>query len=103
MHHKKLSKNMGIIAISLASLSLQGCIAAAIGTGIGAYKWGSSKESEAEIQCKKDYPNYALQMDKVNKARKSRGEKAQPVMTLNEYCHLEESEQSKKSTGEKTS
>lgn len=100
---KKYQKVIVGVVMSVSVLSLQGCIAAAIGSGIGAYKWGSSKESEAETQCKKEYPNYALQMEKVNKARKSRGEKAQPVMTLNEYCHLEEADDSKKSTENKTS
>ena len=74
------------------ALSLQGCIAAAVGAGVGAWKWGSSKESEAETQCKKDYPNYELSMEKVNKARASRHEKAEKIMTLKEYCHLEEEE-----------
>lgn len=98
----KLYRCIGIIAISIASLSLQGCIAAAVGAGVGAWKWGNSKESEAETQCKKDYPHYELSMEKVNKARASRHEKAEKIMTLNEYCHLEEKEESKK-TAEKTS
>ena len=80
----KLSRCVGIIAISIASLSLQGCIAAAVGAGVGAWKWGNSKESEAETQCKKDYPHYELSMEKVNKARASRHEKAEKIMTLNE-------------------
>lgn len=90
MNNKKISTTVGLIAVGLMALSLQGCIAAAVGAGVGAWKWGSSKTSEAETQCKKDYPNYALSMEKVNQARKSRSEKAQPVMTLSEYCHLEE-------------
>lgn len=103
MNHKKYYQRLGIVAVSLAALSLQGCIAAAVGAGVGAWKWGSSKESEAETQCKKDYPNYELSMEKVNQSRAARHEKPEKIMTLGEYCHLEESEQSKKSTGEKTS
>ena len=90
MNNKKISKSVGLVAVSLMALSLQGCIAAAVGAGVGAWKWGSSKTSEAETQCKKDYPNYALSMEKVNKARASRHEKAEKIMTLQEYCHLEE-------------
>ena len=92
MNHKKISTTVGLIAVGLMALSLQGCIAAAVGAGVGAWKWGSSKESEAETQCKKDYPNYELSMEKVNKARSTRHEKAEKIMTLQEYCHLEEEE-----------
>jgi hypothetical protein len=92
VNNKKISKSVGVIGIGLLALSLQGCIAAAVGAGVGAWKWGSSKTSEAETQCKKDYPNYALSMEKVNKARALRHEKAEKIMTLQEYCHLEEKE-----------
>ena len=92
MNNKKISTTAGLIAVGLMALSLQGCIAAAIGTGVGAWKWGNSKTSEAETQCKKDYPNYALSMEKVNKGLAARHEKTEKIMTLSEYCHLEEKE-----------
>lgn len=99
----KLYRCIGIIAISIASLSLQGCIAAAVGAGVGAWKWGNSKESEAETQCKKDYPNYELSMEKVNQSRANRHERPEKIMTLSEYCHIEDTEDNKKSTKNKTS
>lgn len=101
MKNNKWASRIGIVGMAFVALSLQGCIAAAVGAGVGAWKWGSSKESEAETQCKKEYPHYELSMEKVNKARMTRHEKAEPIMTLNEYCHLEEassSQQSKKTT-----
>lgn len=103
MKNKKISQSVNMVVIGLVALSLQGCIAAAVGAGVGAWKWGSSKESEAETQCKKEYPTYELSMEKVNQSRAARHEKPEKIMTLSEYCHLEETKESKPSTGEKTS
>lgn len=78
-----------MLAIGIASLSLQGCLVAAIGSGVGAWKWGDAKKAEAETKCKKEYPNYFNSMDKINKMKISRHEKPETIVTLNEYCHID--------------
>ncbi len=92
MKRKNFSKLLSIAGVGLLAISLQGCIAAAIGGGIGAYKWGSSKSSEAETQCKKEYPDYYLKMQNVNKARTQQKQKPEIIMSIEEYCHLEKND-----------
>jgi hypothetical protein len=84
-----LLKNIAVLSVTLASLSLQGCLVAAIGSGVGAWKWGDAKKAEAETQCKKEYPNYYTGMEKINNTKRAHHEKTDPIMTLNEYCHIE--------------
>jgi hypothetical protein len=98
MNYKKFSNVISVIGIGFLAVSLQGCIAAAIGGGIGAYKWGSSKSSEAETQCKKEYPDYYLKMQNVNKARSQQKQKPEAIMTIEEYCHLDPKEETKSAT-----
>lgn len=91
-----MKRHIGMLAIGIASLSLQGCLVAAIGSGVGAWKWGDAKKAEAETQCKKEYPNYFNSMEKINKLKKSRHEKLEPIMSMEEYCHIEKDELTEK-------
>ena len=96
-------KTTNLITIGLVTLSLQGCIVAAIGAGVGSWKWGDAKKAEAETKCKKEYPNYYTSMEKINNSKRARHEKIDPIMTLNEYCHIEVKEEkpTDKKTGDK--
>ena len=73
---KIVSAVLKIIGVCIASLSLQGCIVAAIGAGIGAVKYGNAKQSEAQAKCKESYNNYMALMIKSGKK----------AMSLEEYC-----------------
>ncbi len=92
MKSKTMSKKLGLMVVGLAALSLQGCLVAAVGRGVGGWKWGDAKKAQAETQCKKEYPAYFTSMEKINKTRISRHEKAEVIMTIEEYCHLEKAE-----------
>lgn len=65
---------ISILAISV--LSLQACIATAIGAGVGAVMYGSAKEDDAKAKCNDSYNQYLVVMKNSN----------QKPLTLAEYC-----------------
>ncbi|MFI4957454.1 MAG: hypothetical protein ACHQAX_09665 [Gammaproteobacteria bacterium] len=73
---KKLSRHFVFALIAILPMMLQGCIVAAIGAGIGAAKYGSAKQQEADVACKNSYNNYLERME---------GKDKKP-MTLYDYC-----------------
>lgn len=92
---KKISKGACIASLTIAALSLQSCLIAAIGSGVGAWKWGDAKKSEAETKCKKAYPDYFMNMQKVNQIKAKNHQKLEEVMTMEQYCHIEKKEEEK--------
>lgn len=70
-------KIIKIIILSFISLSsLQGCMVAAVGAGVGAVKWGNAKKMEAKSQCRESYNKYLNLMIKNHKK----------PMSIEEYC-----------------
>ena len=68
-------------------VGLQGCAAVVAGS---AWKWAGSKQSEAETKCKGEYNNYLDRVEKVNKERSKHNEAPEPLMSLKEYCHIDD-------------
>lgn len=60
------------------TLSLQGCIVAAVGAGIAAVKYGNSKK-------KSSYNQYILGMEQINIEREKAHMKSEPILTYKEY------------------
>ena len=73
----KLCKGVPFIAVCSIFLLLQGCIVAGIGAGVGAWKYGDSKQEEAASKCKTAYNSYLENVQKTKQAK---------VLTLQEYC-----------------
>ncbi len=73
----KLCKVMVFFTVGLITFSLQGCIVAGIGAGVGAWKYGDSKQEEAASKCKTAYNSYLENVQKT---------KPEKVLTLAEYC-----------------
>lgn len=92
---KKSKKYIGVAGIVISTLSLQGCLIAAIGGGWGAMKYGDAKKAEAETKCKKSYPDYFMSMEKVNHERQKMHLKPEVIMSMSEYCHIEEDKDKK--------
>ncbi len=92
----KINTKIGLVLVSVASLSLQSCLVAAIGAGVGSWKFGDAKKAEAETKCKKSYPTYYMDMQKVNQSKARAHQKQEVIMTMEEYCHLEKDEDKKK-------
>lgn len=70
---KKLIQTTIII---IPILSLQGCLVTAVGAGVGAALWGSSKSKDAQTKCHDSYNEY-LQVEKKNN---------EIPMTIEKYC-----------------
>lgn len=68
--------------VLVASL-LQGCLVAAVGAGIGAAKYGSSKQKTA-------YSDYRTTSEKTNFEREKEGMKPNKVLTYEEWRKGEE-------------
>ena len=91
----KINKKIGLVLVSVAALSLQSCLVAAIGAGVGSWKFGDAKKAEAETKCKKSYPTYYMDMQKVNQSKAKAHQKQDAIMSMEEYCHLEKDEDKK--------
>jgi hypothetical protein len=77
---------LAVLAL-LTLLTLQGCLAAAV--GYGAYSYSSSKDEatrkEAEAKHIQTYNTYRADADKLNLDREKASLKPQPVMTFSEW------------------
>jgi hypothetical protein len=57
----------------------------AIGAGVGAAKWGSSKQSEAEAKNRTAYNEYIMQLHQINFQRQKSGLAPEVVLTYEQY------------------
>jgi hypothetical protein len=77
-----------LCGIATLSFSLQGCLVAAIGAGIGAAKWGNSQKAKARSQEEEAYNQYVLGMQKINMERQEKHMKPVPIMTFSDYSKV---------------
>lgn len=65
-------------AAGILVLPLSGCAVGAVMAGIGASKYGSSKQQAA-------YGEYRTSMEKINLEREKAGLEAKPILTFDEW------------------
>lgn len=63
---------------TLIAISGSGCVVAAIGAGVGAWKYGSAKQREA-------YTEYRNETERINLEREQSGLEPRPIMTFDEW------------------
>ena len=68
-----MNKIKATLLISIMAMSLQGCIVAGIGAGVGAWKYGDAEKTKAATTCKNSYNEYLTKV------------KTTPL-TLEQYC-----------------
>ena len=73
------------LIILIIGLSLNGCIVAAVGAGVGAWKWGSSKQKEAQAKNQDSYNQYVLGMEKNNLEREKAHLQPEPILSYPAY------------------
>jgi hypothetical protein len=66
-------------------LSLQGCLVAAVGAGVGAWKYGNAKKTEARAKDMEAYNGYVLGMQRINTDRQCKHLPVQPIMSYEQY------------------
>jgi hypothetical protein len=76
---KKHVYRLFVLAGVLATLSLQGCVVAAIGAGYGAWYYGRGKQMEA-------YASYRNEAEKLNFEREKAKLPPRPIMSFQEWC-----------------
>lgn len=85
----KLTKKLFYVStICLTSISIQGCLVAGIGAGIGAAKYGGAKQTEAQAKTRSAYNEYVIEMQKINLQRNKANLKAEPIMSYDEYVGI---------------
>ena len=78
-----------LIFIGMLPIVLSGCLAAAIGAGVGAVKYGSSKQ-------KKVYQEYVVAMEQLNLEREKSGLEVRPILSYEEWKKGKDSEEKTK-------
>jgi hypothetical protein len=81
-------KKLLIVPIMGAFFMTPGCMVAAIGAGMGAAKWGSAKQTEAQAKTRTAYNEYTIEMQKINLQRQKAGLRPEPVIGYEEYAGL---------------
>jgi hypothetical protein len=80
-----LNRMLIISAVLTLSLCMQGCIVAAVGAGVGAWKYGNAKKAEAHAKDMQAYNDYVIGMEKVNTDRQCKHLKPEPTMSYEQY------------------
>ena len=71
--------------IVFSSISLSGCLVAAVGAGIAAVKYGNAKKQEAMAKESRSYNEYVLGMEKINMEREAKKLPPQPILSISQY------------------
>ena len=75
---KIISTIVSFVAAGILLLPLSGCAVGAIMAGVGAAKYGSSKQQAA-------YGEYRTSMEKINLEREKAGLETKPILTFDEW------------------
>lgn len=79
---KKITVSVVIVGFSFL---LQGCLVAAVGAGVGAWKYGNAKKTEAHAKDMQAYNDYVLGMERVNTERQCKHLKPEQIMSHDQY------------------
>lgn len=79
-------KKIKLMAIGMLAMTIQSCSSVA---SVGASMGVNPQLFETEKQCKEEsYPKYVQDMQLVNNAKADQHQTPEPVMTVEQYCHI---------------
>lgn len=79
-------KKVKLMTVGVVAMAIQGCSSVA---SVGASMGVNPQLFETEKQCKEEsYPKYVQDMQVVNNAKIEQHQTLEPVMTVQQYCHL---------------
>lgn len=77
-----MKRSVLIVGLLVGCFGLQGCMVAAIGAGVGAWKYGNSKKVAAQGS---SYNEYLLGMEEINLKRSAAGLRPEYIMSQDQY------------------